>query len=67
MVWVYKEKPQKEWTRWFAWHMVPIGVFPIKDGDTVVWLQWVERKWLDSREGCSSYAYRLIPGLEGKL
>ena len=56
---IYKEKKKPEWKRWFAWHKVPIGKYPIRDGMTMVWLEWVERKWLESREGNNSYEYRL--------
>jgi len=59
MISQYNEKVKPEWTPWFAWHRVPIGGYPLRDGATMVWLQWVERRWLDSREGSSRYNYRL--------
>jgi len=55
----YKEKKKPEWTPWFALLPVPIGGYPIQDGTLMVCLEWVERKWIDSREGSSRYNYRL--------
>jgi len=55
----YNEKKKPDWQRWFAWCPVPIGGYPRKDGATMVWFEWVERKWLGSREGSSRYDYRL--------
>jgi len=61
MKYTYYEKkdPKDGWSRWFAWRPIPIGRYPLKDGQAMVWLEWVERKWLDSREGSDSYEYRL--------
>lgn len=61
MIYKYVKKKKPEWQRWFAWKPVPIGGWPARDNATMVWLQWIERKWLDSREGSSRYDYRL-PG-----
>ena len=60
MIWTHKEKPQPEWEWWFAWKPVPIGRYPIQDGQTIVWLQWVLRKFIDYR-GSAAYEYKL-PG-----
>lgn len=61
MVYTYYRKKESEWKRWFAWKPVPIGRYPLlKNGQSMVWLQLIERKWLDSREGTSSYEYRLL-------
>jgi len=59
MISQYKEKVKPEWKPWFAWKKVPIGGYPLRDGATMVWLQWIERKWLDSYGGSSRYNYRL--------
>jgi hypothetical protein len=59
MIWTYKEKKKSSWEKWFAWYKVPIGKFPLKNGMKIVWLQWVERKFIDCREGSKSYEYRL--------
>lgn len=64
MIWKYKEDKKSKWKKRFAWKPVPIGVYPLKDGQTMVWLKIIYRKWLDSREGSSRYEYRLIPGTE---
>ena len=32
------DDPFKVWRRWFAW-------YPIEVGDTLVWWEWVERRW----------------------
>ncbi len=60
MKWIHKVKVKKEWEKWFAWHTVPIGTFPIKNGSTLMWLEFVERKWLDCREGKNRYEYRMV-------
>lgn len=60
MIYIYKEKKEPEWKRWFAWHPIPIGTYPLRDGQTMVWLQTIERKWLDSHNGTPRYEYRLI-------
>ena len=57
MIWKHKDKPKQEWKSWFAWTPVPIGRFPISEGNTVVWLEWIERKWVDCRY-TNSYEYR---------
>lgn len=54
------EKKKLDWERWFAWYPIPIGGYPCKDETIMVWLELVERKWLDNREGNSSYNYRLL-------
>jgi len=59
MIWSYTEKPRVEWKKWFAWKPVPIGRYPLQDGQIMVWLEWVERKWL-SFEYTDSYEHRLI-------
>ena len=59
MIWLYKEKVEKEWKPYFAWKPTPIGRYPLSSGQQIVWLMWIERKWLDSRECSSSYEYRL--------
>jgi hypothetical protein len=61
-MWIHKEKPDPEWKRWYAWHPVPIKTYPIVGGDIMVFLQWIERKWVDCREGSNRYEYRLTPG-----
>jgi len=55
----YWEKKKDDWERWFAWYPVPIGGYPRKDGALMVWLEVVERKWLDCRES-NRYNYRFI-------
>jgi len=55
----YKEKKEPKWKFWFAWRPVPIGGYPLKNGALMVWMEWVERKWLDCREGDNRYNYRL--------
>ena len=61
MIWKYKTKEPKEWSKWFAWKPVCIGPLPRhKNGDTIVWLQRVERKLIDTRESYL-YEYRLLP------
>jgi len=59
MKWVYRSKPIKEWETFFAILPKPIGRLPLKEGQEVVWLQWMERKWIESRGGSSTYEYRL--------
>lgn len=58
MIWTYKEKKKSLWERWFAWYSVPIGKFPLQDGTQMVWLEWVERKFINYR-GSKAYEYRL--------
>jgi hypothetical protein len=58
MQWIHKDKPKQEWSKWFAWHPVPIGKFPLESGQTIIWLQFVERKWIDCRG--SNIAIRFI-------
>ena len=60
MEWFYKETKKSPWRKYFAWKRTPIGTYPLKDGQKIVWLKWVERKWLDCREGCNRYEYREI-------
>ena len=57
MRWIYKEK-KIEWEKCFAWMPVSIG-FPPQYGQLVIWLEWVERKWLGCT-GTDVYEYRLI-------
>ena len=38
------------WKRWFAW-------YPVRVGDDIVWLEWIERK-VDSRMGIYWSEYR---------
>lgn len=59
MQWKYKEKKKNEWERFFAFFPKPIGKHPLQDGQMIIWFQWMERKWLDSREGSNRYKYRL--------
>ena len=59
MKWIYHEKIKSEWQKWFAWKPVPIGKYPLDNRQTIVWLQFVERKWIDCR-GSNSYEYREI-------
>jgi hypothetical protein len=63
MIWIYKQNKKPEWKKWFAWYPVPVGRYPIQDGDKIVWFEVVERKWLGSREGSNSYLYRLVEKL----
>ena len=59
MRWRYFEKTRLDgWERWFAWKPVPIGGYPIRDRTIMVWLEWVERKFIGFREGIA-YNYRL--------
>jgi hypothetical protein len=60
LIYKHYEKKKDGWLRWFAWKPAPIGNYPLQDGATMVWWEWIERKWLDSREGSSRYIYRLI-------
>jgi len=59
MIWNYKRKKEPEWKPYFAWKPTPIGTYPLEDNQKIVWLQWIERKWLDSRNGANRYEYRL--------
>jgi hypothetical protein len=60
MRWKHIEKENDEWERHFAFLPVTIGTLPIQDGQIVVWLEFVERKWIDSYDGSIAYEYRLI-------
>lgn len=35
----WKIQDMKEWHRWFAW-------YPVKVGDTLYWLEYMERRWI---------------------
>lgn len=59
MKYTHHDKKRPEWKKWFAWKPVPIGTHPPQEGGTMVWLEWIERKWLDCREGSNRYEYRL--------
>ena len=59
MIWNYKEKKEKEWKLCFAFLPKPIGTYPLIDGQKMVWLELIERKFIDSRNGSNSYEYRL--------
>lgn len=61
MIWKYKKKKTPEWRPWFAWKPVPIGGYPLRDGQKIVWLQIIYRKWIDCREGSNRYNYSLSP------
>lgn len=37
MIWIHEAKEQQEWMKWFAWHPVPIGKYPIQNGDKMIW------------------------------
>lgn len=63
MIWKHKEKPQNPWKRYFAWKPTPIGTRPLQEGQEIVWLEWIERRWLDCR-GSDRYEYRHIHVIE---
>ena len=52
-----KRLSKVEWKKWFAWFPVSLEVSDESDV-VIVWLTFVERKWIDFRE-CNSYVYRL--------
>ena len=62
MQWVHRTSPSPEWEKFYAWKPTPIGAYPIEDGKTVVWFQWIERKWVDG-----TYNHRLIKEEEPKI
>lgn len=77
MQWVRKKKKiDTEWERYFAIWPVPVrnglnynyGTYPLREGQTMACLCWVERQYIDSREGEPSYIYRLpvLPVDSGK-
>lgn len=66
MFWFYSEPKDKEWKRYFAWKPRPVGTYPLREGQKMVWWEWMERRILDCREGSISYEYREIPTVQGK-
>jgi hypothetical protein len=60
MRWIYHEKVRPKWTRWFAWYPVFIGSLPPTDGQSIVWLRWVERHWVSCFDGRNFYEYHEI-------
>lgn len=63
MRWKFKWREPKEWNTYFA--IFPVRIGPnwansqAKNGDTVVWLEFVERRFVDYYMGAYSYEYRL--------
>lgn len=62
MIYIYKEKKKPKWEKFFAWWPRPVGTYPLRDGQKMIWLQWAERKWFDFREGSNRYEYQLFQG-----
>lgn len=60
MFWKHKEKAKPIWQLFFAWKPTPVGEYPLEEGQKVIWLQWMERRWLDSRECVNRYEYREV-------
>jgi hypothetical protein len=55
-----RDHPVMGFTRWFAWHRVPVA-----DNKTA-WLCWVERGSIFFNGTCAAWAYRLPPkNIEG--
>ena len=65
MKWKYVESNQNPWKRVFAIFPVKIGKpCAMCDGDIIVWMQFVWRRWFDSYYGASSYEYAINPPAE---
>lgn len=59
MKWIHRVEPNVQWQKVFAWFPVRIGTIWPQNGQTVVWLEWVERKFIDNR-GSTIYEYRKL-------
>jgi hypothetical protein len=60
MRWKHEIKEKGEWGRCFAFFPVTIGKLPLQYGQTIVWLEFVERKFIGAYQGSIAYEYRLI-------
>jgi hypothetical protein len=59
-MWKYQKASEPKWYPYFAWKPVFIGSLPPVEGQTVVWLKWVERrKLLTDAMFVQGYEYRL--------
>lgn len=58
--WTHKRKTKPEWEKVFAWTPKPIGDVSLQNDMKMVWLCWVERKFIGSYGGTNSYEYREI-------
>jgi hypothetical protein len=58
MIFKHQAVKEKIWKKHFAFLPLPIGTYPLQEGQPLVWLQWLESKWLDCR-GSNTYENRL--------